>query len=420
MKRRLALLPAVVLAATALTGCAGSQERPDTLRVVVANFPADHQGQSVLKTITDTFHKSHPNIKVEADFVPYDNLNAKISTSLAAGTTYDVISAGIGWVQPLADLGAIRSLEGQGFSTAQLERKVYPSFVPPMLHKNKLYAVPVVANPRLLAYSKSAFRKAGLDPDRPPRSLGELRAFAKKLTVRNARGQITQTGFDFWAEPSNYRQQFVQFLGAAGGELFKGSTPLFNSPEGIRALSLMRDMISKDKSSQYGYQNSAQTSLVTAGQAGMGFVSPYVDCSNGEEGIGRKKCDDLVYFTLKDRKSAMFTGGRIAAMGAQTELKGPAADLIRAFQNRKSQEAISALDVGVPVDKSAATSDFVKNNPAGSYAVDHLDASVFEYGGANFLDFRGGGGAAVDEAILKKKSPADALASLDTIARNRK
>lgn len=291
-----------------------------------------------------------------------------------------MISAGIGWVQPLAGLGALSDLEGQGFSTAQLEKRVYSAFIPPMLYQDKLYAVPVVANPRLLAYSKSAFREAELDPDRPPQSFAELRTDAKKLTTRSSNGQIKQAGFDFWAAPSSYRRHFVNFLGAAGGTLFNGSTPQFDSPEGARALSTMRDMILVDKSSQYGYQNTAQTSLVTAGQAGMGFASPYVDCSNGPNGIGRKKCSDLVYFN----------------------------------------QAISAIDVGVPVDKSAASSDFVRNNPAGRFAVAHLNEAIMEYGGTNFLDFRDACGPAVDEALLRKKSPADALSSLDEIARNSK
>ncbi|MFP3813225.1 extracellular solute-binding protein, partial [Bacillus sp. SIMBA_005] len=87
-----------------------STDAKGTIRVLVANFSADKTGQAAFDKIVDIFHKSYPNIDVESDFVPYDALNQKISTALAAGDNYDVISAGIGWVQPLADLGAIQSL----------------------------------------------------------------------------------------------------------------------------------------------------------------------------------------------------------------------------------------------------------------------------------------------------------------------
>ncbi|WP_049579308.1 extracellular solute-binding protein [Streptomyces sp. SBT349] len=413
-----AVLATVAVVATTLTGCSGGGSDSNTLRVVLANFSADNEGQAVFDDIVEIFHESYPEVRVEADFVPYDNLNAKIATSLAAGTTYDVISAGVGWIQPLAGLGAIGELEGEGFGVEELEDRVYPSFVPPMLHEGKVYGVPIVANPRVLAYSRSAFEAAGLDPGHPPRTFEELREDAERLTVRED-GRITQTGFDFWAQPSNYRQQFVAFLGAAGGTLFDGTEPLFDSPEGVRALSTMRDMVSVDRSSQYGYQNTAQTSLVTAGQAGMGFASPYVDCSDGDGGIGAEKCDDLVYFSLQDEQSSMFTGGRIAAMGSQTELEGPAKAFIRALSAPSSQEAISVMDVGVPVDVDSADSDFVQGNPASRYAVEHLDTAIMEYGGTNFLEFRAAGGWALDEAILDRESPADALTSLAELARNR-
>ncbi|MEV6286083.1 extracellular solute-binding protein [Kribbella sp. NPDC051770] len=428
MQRGLKAAAALAVAlTTVLAGCSsgedGGQEGQDpatatgTLRVVVPNFSADNEGQAVFQGIVDIFHRTYPQMKVEPDFVPYDNLNQKISTALSAGSNYDVVSAGIGWVQPLADLGAIQSLTKLGVSTDELEKAVYPAFVPPMKFDNDLYAVPVVANPRLLAYSKSAFTEAGLDPAKPPQSLAELREDAKKLTKRDAKGQITRTGFDFWAPASNYRQQFVAFMGAKGGQMFDADgQPTFDSPAGTEALQLVHDMVSVDKTSTYGYQNSAKTALVTTGEAAMGFASPYVDCGKGGEGIG-DKCKDLAYFNLKDSKEVMYVGGRVAAVGEGTKYPQAALAFVKAMQDQKSQEAISKLDVGVPISSTAGDSAFVKANPAGSFAWKNLDKAVFEYGGATFLDFRSKFGPSLDEVILGRKSPQDVLKELDGVAR---
>ncbi|WP_460655061.1 extracellular solute-binding protein [Kribbella endophytica] len=428
MQRGLKAAAALAVAlTTVLAGCSsGGDDQAEgqdpatatgTLRVVVPNFSADNEGQAVFQSIVDIFHKTYPQMKVEPDFVPYDNLNQKISTALSAGSNYDVVSAGIGWVQPLADLGAIQSLTKLGVSTEDLEKTVYPAFVPPMKFDNDLYAVPVVANPRLLAYSKSAFTEAGLDPAKPPQSLTELREDAKKLTKRDAKGQITRTGFDFWAPASNYRQQFVAFMGAKGGQMFaEDGQPSFDSPAGTEALQLIHDMVGVDKSSTYGYQNSAKTALVTTGEAAMGFASPYVDCGKGGEGIG-DKCKDLVYFNLKDSKEVMYVGGRVAAVGEGTKYPQAALAFVKAMQDQKSQEAISKLDVGVPISSSAGDSAFVKANPAGSFAWKNLDKAVFEYGGATFLDFRSKFGPSLDEVILGRKSPQDVLKELDGVAR---
>jgi multiple sugar transport system substrate-binding protein len=399
------------------SGSADPAKATGEIRVLVANFPVNKEGNSAFKSIVDIFHKTYPKIKVKSDFVPYDGLNQKISTSLASGQNYDVISAGIGWVQPLADLGAIQNLTDLGISKADLSAAVYPAFVPPMLYKGDVYAVPVVANPRLLAYSKSAFKKAGLDPTKPPQSLAELRDFAKKLTIKDGSGEITQTGFDFFGTPANYRQQFVAFMGALGGVEFQGETPKFDSPAGVQALKTMHDMMTVDKSSVFGFQNAAKTSLVTTGAAAMGFTGPYVDCSNNKDlgGIG-DKCKDLVYFNLKDTKEIEYVGGRVAALGEGTKFPDAGLAFLDAFRDSTSQIAISKFDVGVPVDKDAGDSEFVKSNPAGSFASENLSKGVFEYGGATFLDFRAKFGPALDAAILGKESPSETLANLKKIA----
>jgi multiple sugar transport system substrate-binding protein len=424
MKKRLGFAAIAVAAALALAGCSGNSSTPSatgdknqtgTIRVLVANFPANNVGQSVFDKIVGIFHKSYPNIKVESDFVPYDSLNQKISTSLASGQNYDVISAGIGWVQPLADLHAIQSLTKLGITEKTLEKTVYPSFVDPMLYDNDVYAVPVVANPRVLAYSKSAFEKAGLDPNKAPQSLDELRADAKKLTIRDGSGAITQTGFDFWAPPSNYRQQFVGFMGALGAQEFTKGKPTFAGSAGVDALSLIHDMVSVDKSSTYGYQNSAKTALVTTGEAAMGFTGPYVDCGTDEGGIG-DKCKDLVYFNLKDKKEVEYVGGRIAAIGEGSKYTAASLAMLKAFQDPTMQEEISKIDVGVPVNKDAGDSAFVKSNPASSFAFKNLDKGVFEYGGPTFLDFRAKFGPSLDQVILGKAEAKPTLEALKKVA----
>ena len=54
-----------------------------------------------------------------------------------------------------------------------------------------MYAMPFNTSGPVLFYNKNAFRKAGLDPDKPPTTLDEVRAAAEKLkssgAVKNAR-----------------------------------------------------------------------------------------------------------------------------------------------------------------------------------------------------------------------------------------
>ena len=47
----------------------------------------------------------------------------------------------------------------------------------------RLYGVPLYADVSALFYNKDLFRKAGLDPEKPPTSLAEIREYADKITA---------------------------------------------------------------------------------------------------------------------------------------------------------------------------------------------------------------------------------------------
>ncbi len=46
-----------------------------------------------------------------------------------------------------------------------------------------------------LTWNKDQFKEAGLDPEKPPRTWAEFREYAKKLTRRDAQGNITRVGY---------------------------------------------------------------------------------------------------------------------------------------------------------------------------------------------------------------------------------
>src|SRR5205085_806052 len=51
----------------------------------------------------------------------------------------------------------------------------------------------------LFVWNKDAFKKAGLDPNRPPRTIAELDAYSAKLTKFDSKGNLIQAGMIPWA-----------------------------------------------------------------------------------------------------------------------------------------------------------------------------------------------------------------------------
>ena len=50
-------------------------------------------------------------------------------------------------------------------------------------YDGRLYGVPLYADVSALFYNKDLFEKAGLDPNKPPTSLAEIREYADKITA---------------------------------------------------------------------------------------------------------------------------------------------------------------------------------------------------------------------------------------------
>lgn len=424
MKRNFSVGVIALASLVALAGCStggggsssGTDKKPadvsGTIRVLDPEFPATNVGTAAFQKVVAIFNRTYPKVKVERDVATFATLNQKITTSIASGQKYDVVISGNGWIPPLASLGVLQDMTKLGVSKDSVAKAIGSTnpLISSALYQGDVYGMPLVNQPRILAYSKSAFAKAGLDPNKAPSSLAEVRADAKKLTIRDSSGKVTQEGFDFWTSAGNYRQAFVAVLGAMGQPLYVNGKPNYNTPTGVAALNWMTNVISVDKSSVYGYLNGAQSPSVTTGEAAMGFTSPYVDCSSS--GIGQKKCDDIAYFNLTDKKPAVFSGGAIAGVGAGSKLVGADLAFIKALREDSSLKAMSELSVGIPASTSPAATAFNEQNPASEFASKNIQYAVAEGGSTNWLTVRSIFGPDLDKAILQKASPKSVLSTI--------
>ncbi len=69
-----------------------------------------------------------------------------------------------------------------------------PGFMRDATLDGEIYGVPFQRSTPVLYYNKDAFREAGLDPDTPPATWDEMIEMGKKLTKKDANGNVTQWG----------------------------------------------------------------------------------------------------------------------------------------------------------------------------------------------------------------------------------
>jgi multiple sugar transport system substrate-binding protein len=382
-------------------------EATGTLRVLIPSFPASTKGRDAFDKVVADFRQTYPKMKVEPDFATYANLNEKMSTSIAAGIPYDVMVTGAGWIQPFASKRIFADLAPYGVTPEVIQQKSIGAMIPAATYDGKLFAYPVVADARAVALRISAFKEAGLDPDKPPTSMEEIKAAAEKLTKRDAKGTITRSGFDL-AAPTSFRQTYVTLLASTGTPLYIDGQPNYDNEKGRQTLEWLKSM--SNHVQPYGQQNAAQQPLVLTGDAAMGIVGGAVDCS--DKGIGQKNCDDLKFFRFNSGKEIEFVGGDLASIGSRSRHKEAAWAFIQSLTKPTSVDAIAKLNKKLPAYKDAVNSPQAKSNPLSKFVAGGLDEAIYEGGAANWLEMRPHFDSQLTQAVLGQKDPAKVLANL--------
>lgn len=120
--------------------------------------------------------------------------------------------------------------------------------------KNATYGIPIEhGNFQQMYLNADLFKKAGLNPDKPPAKLDEWLAAMKKLTVLDAKGEPTQVGFAIRhkGHPVGITDKFLPFAHAYGAKFISPAhdkaTGFANSPEMVEALTFFGDLVNKHK-----------------------------------------------------------------------------------------------------------------------------------------------------------------------------
>ena len=186
--------------------------------------------------------KRHPEIKftfVEEGF-NYADLRSKFLTAAAGGNPPDVVQVDIIWLGEYADGGVLTDLTNRLQAWSEWP-DVVSSFQEGTKWKGKSYGVWLNTDVRIMVYNKKLFRRAGLDPNRPPQDWNELYDIARKITSPPA-----HYGYGFPAmkgEESSMR--FFGMLYSGGGQILTDDMKraAFNSDAGVKALQFHVKMI---------------------------------------------------------------------------------------------------------------------------------------------------------------------------------
>src|SRR5215467_582683 len=139
------------------------------------------------------FEAANPDIKVKQTTFPYADYQTKVAAAIPAGEGPDLVQLYYGWLAQYMKAGLLQKLPTDAFNPADIDRDFFP-IVRNMKIDGQYYALPTAVRSLALFWNKSLFKEAGLDPEKPPQTLGELVEMAHKLTKRDASGNLLVEG----------------------------------------------------------------------------------------------------------------------------------------------------------------------------------------------------------------------------------
>ncbi len=395
-----------------LFGCAErTTEEGEKITVTFWNAMGGPLGK-VLNSMIDEFNASHPGWFIKSESMgSYEALKQKILASVVADNQPDMSQAYEAWISTLlggdvlTDLGAL----DPEFKRDEL-KDFYPVFIKDSIYQGKLFSLPFNKSVPVVYYNRDMFRRAGLDPDKPPRTWEDFIRICRQLTRDlDGDGNPDQWGYEFTDHATYFESLVIQ----NGGELYDpaSSDLLFNRSPGIEALQYIVDLVKKYRAADFylgGYQHQVdfaaqKVGMIVASCVSRTFMARQLNFDWGIAPLpAHKKQASLVYGT-----------NIVIFADTSPEKKQVAWEFIKWFTSPENS-ARWALEANyVPVRKSSLALPVMQKefqeNPDSRVPIDELEYAFFEPRFDQWLRIREYIGDAVKEALLGKRTPAQAL-----------
>ncbi|MEC0231916.1 ABC transporter substrate-binding protein [Paenibacillus alba] len=127
------------------------------------------------------FEKRHPNIKVKSIGIPFAQFKDQVLVSSAGGNPPDVSMSNQNFTP--AFVGAKVAASAQDVLGANMVTDIVDGSKAGVTFNGKVMAMPWAPHPSALFWNKTLFKKAGLDPEKPPTTWDEMIQYAKKIAA---------------------------------------------------------------------------------------------------------------------------------------------------------------------------------------------------------------------------------------------
>jgi sn-glycerol 3-phosphate transport system substrate-binding protein len=235
----------------------------------------DASNLNALQALVRRFNDSQSEVKVKLAYqgTPDENM-AKTLLSLGSDPP-NIAYLDEVRVQRLVDSGGFRPvqdfIDAEDYDLSDFDAKAIEYFTV----DDKLWAMPISLAVPLLYYNKVAFREVGLDPEKPPKDIEELKEIAPKFVKYDSHGNLVRTCLTWdlsaWMFEVAIGEYGDLYINNGNGRDGRATEVLFNGPTGRAFFQWFSDMLDEDLAVNVGRNTSGADSLlpIGAGQAVM-------------------------------------------------------------------------------------------------------------------------------------------------------
>jgi sn-glycerol 3-phosphate transport system substrate-binding protein len=321
--------------------------------------------EDTLKALTKQFEQSNSKVKVKlVNQTTYTDTRTKYNAALKSGGLPDIAQIADTDLQYMIDsqsvLPAQSCIDAEKFDTSDYVARTLNYYSV----KNVLYPMPFnVSNP-VLYYDKALFKKAGLDPDKPPATLDEVRADAQKIVDSKAAPFGIALKTDAWYLEQWLAKAGEPFVNNGNGREKRATEVSFGGKTGLEIFTWLQDMV-KDKlllavgSSEttiddYLAVGNSRAAMTIESSAGLGTIAQVLGTgqfAHVELGVGPMPGPSGNGGVLVGGAALYMTNGK----GSSPEKQDAAWEYAKFLTSAQSQATWSAGTGYLPIRKSATT-----------------------------------------------------------------